>query len=142
MNTLYMMIGLPGSGKSTFAKHLASSGAEILSSDQIREELGCIGDMSRNKEVFSILRERLSEKIKYSDIVLDCTNTRKEGRSNLLRDIEANKIGIYLNRDLEVCKRNNQQRDRVVPESVIHHMNDRLQPPELAEGFSAIVTYK
>lgn len=40
MNDFYMMIGLPGSGKSTVAKSIASNTtAVIISSDEIRAEL-------------------------------------------------------------------------------------------------------
>ena len=40
MNKLYMMIGLPASGKSTIAKELSKSEeAIVVSSDEIRKEL-------------------------------------------------------------------------------------------------------
>ena len=43
--TFTMMVGLPGSGKSTYAKELAErTNAKICSSDAIREEL--TGDIS------------------------------------------------------------------------------------------------
>lgn len=141
MNTLYMLIGIPGSGKSTLANKLSKSGCKIISSDEIREELGCIDDMSRNKEVFSILKDRLKEAIKTDDIILDCTNTRKSSRQDILKDIDCQKVALFLNKDLGQCKLNNQFRDRVVPVSVIEGMFNNLEPPSYDEGFDAIITY-
>ena len=38
MSNFYMMVGLPGSGKTTFA-HNIEKGAVVISSDTIRKEL-------------------------------------------------------------------------------------------------------
>ena len=141
MNTLYMLIGIPGSGKSTLAHKLSKSGCKIISSDAIREELGCVADMSRNKEVFSILKDRLKETSKTDDVVIDCTNTRKSSRQDILKDIDCQKVALFLNKDLGHCKLYNQLRDRVVPVSVLEGMFDNLEPPSYDEGFDEIITY-
>lgn len=58
-----MMVGLPGSGKSTYAKELADEmRAVICSSDAIREELrGDENSQDKNEEVFKILHSRIKE---------------------------------------------------------------------------------
>lgn len=59
MPTLYMMVGLPGSGKSYFAEN-ALIGVTVHSSDKIREEiLGDITDQSRQELVFQTLHNRV-----------------------------------------------------------------------------------
>lgn len=64
MNKLYMMIGLPGSGKSTIAKEISKSeDAVIVSSDEIRKELGDINDQSQNNKVFEEAEKRLKQNI-------------------------------------------------------------------------------
>lgn len=64
MNKLYMMIGLPASGKSTIAKELSKSeDAVIVSSDEIRRELGDINDQSQNTKVFEEVEKRLKQNI-------------------------------------------------------------------------------
>lgn len=64
MNKLYMMIGLPGSGKSTIAKELSKSeDTVIVSSDEIRKELGDINDQSQNNKVFEEVEKKLKQNI-------------------------------------------------------------------------------
>jgi predicted kinase len=58
------MIGLPASGKSSIAKKIAKSeDAVIVSSDDIRKELGNINDQSKNEKVFEIAEKRLKNNI-------------------------------------------------------------------------------
>ena len=63
MNKLYMMIGLPASGKTTFANKISKSeGAIIVSSDAIRKELfGSEEKQQDNVLVFEKLEERLNQ---------------------------------------------------------------------------------
>lgn len=64
MSKFYMMIGLPASGKSSIAKKIAKSeDAVIVSSDDIRKELGNINDQSQNEKVFEIAEKRLKNNI-------------------------------------------------------------------------------
>ena len=60
-----MMVGLPGSGKSTATEYFAKVyNANIHSSDDIREEIfGDVNDQEHNKEVFEILHKRIKEDI-------------------------------------------------------------------------------
>ena len=60
MPIVKMLVGLPASGKSTYAGKYAQIGWRVISSDSIREEL--FGDASIQKEpskVFAQLLERL-----------------------------------------------------------------------------------
>ena len=64
MIKLYMMIGLPASGKSTIAKEIAKSeDAIIVSSDEIRREFGDVNDQSQNEKVFEEVEKRLKQNI-------------------------------------------------------------------------------
>lgn len=59
-----MMIGLPASGKSTIAKEFSKSeDAIIVSSDEIRKELGDVNDQSQNTKVFEEVEKRLKQNI-------------------------------------------------------------------------------
>jgi len=52
--------GLPASGKSTIAKEISKSeDAVIVSSDEIREELGNINDQSQNAKVFEEVESKI-----------------------------------------------------------------------------------
>lgn len=85
--TLYLLRGLPASGKSSWIK---KHGAEkfTLEPDAIRLELSPVPvvlpdgtrgiDQSRNKEVFEILFRRLSKRLKTGEpVVIDATNLRR-----------------------------------------------------------------
>lgn len=61
-----MMVGLVGSGKSTYAKQLSDDiNAIICNSDAIREELfGNENIQNQNEEVFRVLHKRIKNNLK------------------------------------------------------------------------------
>lgn len=84
---LYIMVGLPGSGKSHISQELAKeNNAVIYSMDDIRGELcGDVGDQSRNQEVFHIWVKRIRTALKHGqNVIADATNVNKTGRIKLL----------------------------------------------------------
>ena len=46
--TFYMMVGVPGSGKTTYARQIPN--ATVLSSDDIRAEIGADGGDKKNAQ--------------------------------------------------------------------------------------------
>lgn len=85
MNRPYfvMMVGLPGSGKSTYAKELADEmRAIICSSDAIREELcGDENSQDKNEDVFKILHSRIKECLRKGvNVIYDATNINSKRR--------------------------------------------------------------
>lgn len=79
MSTLYLLIGIPGSGKSTYAKTLEeATGGQIVSSDGIRYELTGTEefdpDPAVNMRVFAMVRARVSSRILLGDVIVDATN--------------------------------------------------------------------
>lgn len=143
---LIMYVGLPGSGKSTLAKDYKEKydpEAVIVSSDAIREELGCISDMSRNAEIFDILKRRIRENIEKQNVIVDCTNITRKSRADILKAVDGLdcwKIATVFNTPLEQCLTNNSMRERKVPESVIKNMSKRIEIPDFDEGFDVIQT--
>ncbi len=164
-STLFLLCGLPASGKSTFAHSV--SGAEWLSSDIIREEffgseeiqfdddfLRKRGYKTELKEgekrkicnniVFSTLYERARAALsKGTDVVLDATSINAVSRKTALDTLRGSydkAICVWLDTPLEECKRRNAKRSRVVPELVLEQMATRFEPPLLSEGFDAVVT--
>lgn len=86
-----MLCGLPGSGKSTYAKKLSQETKSIVcSSDAIREEL--CGDenlQENNEDVFKILHKRIKENLKIgNNVVYDATNINSKRRRAFLSELK------------------------------------------------------
>lgn len=139
MAKLTIMIGIPGSGKST----IASAFGEVVSTDAIRGELfGDEGDQRNGnrvwREAYSRIHALLAEG---KDAVLDATNVSAKRRKEEIAEFaEASEImAVWVDTPIEVAIKRNANRDRKVPYSVIRRMNNQLEIPNLDEGFSTIV---
>lgn len=146
--TFVMMVGIPGSGKSTVATTIATKiDAVIVSSDAIRGEL--YGDETIQGDhgyVFQLMEERTMAALAAGhSVIYDATNVTAARRRAFLRALPegVRKVCIWVNITRERALMNNGRRDRFVPEWVIHKMADQLEPPEKREGWDVIrvVTY-
>ena len=88
-----MMVGLPGSGKSTHAEELSKRlDAVIHSSDALREELtGDINNQNNNELVFQTLHKRIKEDlINGKNCIYDACQVKRKDRMSFLQQL--NKI--------------------------------------------------
>lgn len=140
--TMYMMVGIAGSGKSYVA---AQIGAPVVSSDAIRAELygdeSIQGDANR---VFNEVHRRIKAYLANGeDVVYDATNLsakrRKGFLSQLPKDVE--KVAVVVATDIDLILKQNAERERHVPEDVIMRMYRSFQFPELSEGFDKVDVY-
>ena len=143
MSKLIMMVGIPGSGKSTYAKaHLAPEDIYV-SRDEIRFDILQDGEeyFSREGEVFKIFVYEIGRNLKLDKTVwVDATNLNKGSRAKLLNAIEryttANSLEIrYLDVSLETALERNKQRTgrALVPEDAITNMYYKLVAPTYEE---------
>jgi predicted kinase len=138
---IVLLVGLPGSGKSTYLKRMGVNG---LSSDTIRGLLADDeADQTNNERVFQTVRYVLRQRIATGRPVtyIDATNLRPEERRPYLEigqqygcDVEA----VFFDVPLEVCRARNAARDRVVPEEAMIAMAGKLVAPTVEEGFVAV----
>lgn len=142
---LLMMIGCPASGKSSISKEIAKSFPfEILSADSIREEItGSVEDQSKNKEVFSILYERLKDKLNNGiNVILDNTNINKKYRKMVfdeISNIDCYKIAYLCTKNEEDLYKDNLLKEHPVPDHVIDKFIKMFEMPSLTEGFDKII---
>lgn len=144
MNKLFMMIGIPASGKTSLAEQIAKSeDAEIVSSDNIRKELyGNENIQGDNNKVFRILQDRVVKGLKTNkNMIYDATNISYKTRMAFLqriKKIEVEKIAIMVATPYEQCLIRNSQRERQVPEEVIKRMYINFYVPQYFEGWDDI----
>lgn len=138
-----MLVGLPGSGKSAYAKKLAiEKNAVILSSDKLREELFGYRCQDRNDELFKEMKRRTLELLDNGvNVIYDATNTNSKRRYNLLNEIPSTywKECHYINTDLEICLKNDANREFSVGNNVIHMLRNVLHVPMRFEGWDDII---
>src|SRR5450756_1807894 len=133
---IVVLVGLPGSGKSTYLEQMGVRG---LSSDGIRKLLvDDATDQTIHVRVFQTLRYLLGQRLAIGRAVtyIDATNLTREERRPYLEigrargcDVEA----VFFDVPLEVCLDRNARRDRVVPGEALRKMAAKVVPPSVEE---------
>lgn len=150
---LYMLCGIPASGKTTWAmnfikKHSDEQEIHYVSRDSIRFELVEPQEeyFSHEKDVFhiffSVIAAFLSTNV---DVIADATHLNKKSRAKLIRAIDTvfsdyNIIYVYFNIPIEECARRNAKREgrARVPETVLEQMYHQYREPHFNEDMRAI----
>lgn len=151
MTKLLLLIGLPGSGKTTLARHLLADCPEmqIISTDAIRRQL--FGDEAFQgtwlrvwREVLRQFRQALATG---STAIYDATNAQRRQRREVIasaREIGFTHItGIWVDTPVWLCLARNKRRQRQVPEEVIFRMHRQLRdvPPSEQEGLDGLFRF-
>lgn len=141
---LFMMIGLPASGKSSKAKELSEKyNAKIHASDEIRTEFGDVQNQDTNQKVFQELHKRVKrDLVNGKNVIYDATNISYKRRMEFLAELKniiCEKIAIIIATPYWVCDRDNCERERKVPEDVILRMRNNFNVPYWYEGWDQIL---
>ena len=150
-NKLYMMVGVPGSGKSTWIlNHQAKFKRpyKVVSRDQIRFALVKEDEeyFSKEKEVFEKFVEAIKEGLDSDlDVYADATHLNEASRSKLLRALGTSLKGVKVEAIVirpsfdTIVKQNAQRSGReFVPLSALRRMNYQFTMPTEEEGFDRI----
>lgn len=131
--TAYVMVGAPGSGKSTYAAKLAQTeNAVVISGDDIREELFGSAEIIGN---WVKIQDRIEEEVAShygQNIILDSTHYREDYRAEailLLRSYGYSTVeAVVMDASLATClARNFQRHERNVPDYIVKGMHKELQ---------------
>lgn len=148
MKNLYMMCGVPGSGKSTYVANNFPD-ATVISRDAIRFSLLKEGDdyFAYEDTVLQIFYAKIQNAIdsdKENDIIIDTTHLTPKARAACLEELKnldkVNLVALSIEVPLAIALyRNNQRSGRArVPDTVIRNMYRSYKIPTVEEGFNEV----
>ena len=150
MSKFIMLIGIPGSGKTTYSNELAVKyNAKVISTDRVRQTYVGIAE----SEVFPTVYRLCSEELKNgSNVILDATHITPKVRKRTFDSLEQfgvtyEKVAYYFDTPVEVClerveKRNQDPNELFLPLEVIESYGKNIIPPTKEEGFEEIFIIK
>jgi predicted kinase len=148
-NTLYIAVGLPGSGKSTYAKNfIKDKDIEYLSSDSLRAVYGkSEEDQTVTPLVFGHIKRKVDEFLKDGkNVLVDATSVNRKERSDYINSAKkygAKVVAIVFKMDrqglIDRNKKRGEQGGRVVPDWVIDKMLAKFEEPSYSEGIDVMI---
>ena len=137
---VYMLSGLPGSGKDTYIKNNLSH-LPIISLDDIRKELKIKPDGEQGL-VVQTAKERAKEFLRIGkDFVWNATNVKKTMRDSLISMFNIYNASIqiiYIHNDLKTIYNQNRNRETAIPENVITKLYRGLDIPKKYEAHEVV----
>lgn len=142
MAKIFVMCGIPASGKTTLANQLSHKYESVVYSyDELRKNR--LSKCMPTRPYFTnLIRQSL---INNQNVIVDDLYTTKESRHKLLSDISdiaCEKILIVLQTPLETCiERDKTRTSHNLCRGVICNFNKRYEQPTLDEGWDKILYY-
>lgn len=146
----YILIGVPASGKSTWAKDKLTSCMIYCSTDAYIDMIAGIKKITYSQafddnitEATSFMLAQVSHAVKNNlDLIWDQTNLTSKSRISKLKRIPDHymKIGIVFKQPEqdELYRRLDSRPGKVIPAHVLNNMIQTYERPEISEGFHVI----
>lgn len=150
MTIMFMLIGLPGVGKSTWIKDPSREGIPVVSTDAYIEDFARLSGQTYNDVFSDQIKAATSAMDLNVDLYIkndrafiwDQTNLTIKSRKQKLNKIPDhwNKIAVYFEKpeDIEWKRRLNSRPGKVIPDFVLNNMQKNFEYPTIDEGFSSI----
>lgn len=151
---LYLMMGCPGSGKSTYLKtRFSQRPLAVISRDEIRFSMVKEDEeyFSRENEVYAEFIQQIKDALDFNaEVFADATHLNERSRAKTLRalgeslkDVEVNIIWVRVPVEIALAQNENRKGTRsYVPKSVIRRMHLQLTKPTKEEGFDHIYIFE
>jgi predicted kinase len=141
---LILLIGLPGSGKSTWARQNASS-AIVVSQDDLIDAITPLGFEYSARPIYAAAEEGIARAALQAarTVIVDRTNRTPALRGRWIaigREAQCKIVAMVMSTDVETCRTRNRARSgqRRVSEERMDRMIAVFERPTLDEGFYAI----
>ena len=143
MVTIHMLVGIPASGKTTYAKKLAQElSIPIVSTDEVRNQ----NPNTKEDKIWPLVYEECGNLLKSGqDFIFDATNITPHVRDRFKQKMNEYstdyQIGTYyFDTDPKTCynraiKRNQMPTERYIPPEVILSYGEKIIEPQEDEGF-------
>ena len=153
LQRIYVMVGIPASGKTTWIERTLPKPVVRIRLDRIRRETYGYHpvqlESSKEKKVWSRADLLLSKAIRVAhDVVVDSMALTTEWRQRILKVADGasqaplEKVAVFLDTPVDLALSRNQNRRKHVPAEAVREMRCHVRPPSRKEGFSKIVTVR
>ena len=141
MNRLIIMVGIPGSGKSSYAKKLleANPSWEYVSRDEVRYEF--VTDQAHyydhENDVYREFCNRIDKfLLQEKTVIADATHLTIGSRKKLLDTLKVipdEVVMVYVDTPFEICMQRNSARQGItrVPDKSMYSMKSRYRVPNI-----------
>ncbi len=149
--TVYITVGIPASGKSTWVSRNLSKSALIVALDVIRNDVYGFFPQELDERKERIIWNRALDMaaegiLRGKDVLLDSMALTKEFRMKILNNLENRtgvsfkKVAIFFDTPLEVAVQRNSSRSKQVAEATIRKTFTFLEPPVTGMEFDDVIT--